>query len=99
MSSPGKRSYGHVYEFVDWQGEELLKNGDYIITITLKDKTAAKLIKLSGIARLLGDFGSMWLDNLEGYKQVLINVSGRNKPAKVRKYKSGDNVSYKLEDV
>jgi hypothetical protein len=88
-----------VYEFKNWEGEELLSNGDCKVIITLKDLTAAKIVKVKGIAKMVGEFGVMWLENLEGYKHVLLNVSGQNIPAKIKKYTSDGKTNYTLEDI
>ena len=68
------------------------------ISVTLKDLTAGKILNLKGIAKLVGDFGSMCVDSLEGYSPVFINVTGHNKQAKIRKHSNGNYVKYCLED-
>jgi hypothetical protein len=93
------RVKGHIYEFKDWQGGETLSNGDLRVTVTLKDLTAGKMITKLGTAHLIGDFGSLCIDNLEGCSPVFINVSGHSKQARVKKHGNGNYVEYCLEDI
>jgi hypothetical protein len=100
-TSPSKRPMGHTYEFLDWAGDNQAFNnaGDFKITVTLKDLTAGKVISRRGIAKMIGNFGAMYIDALEGFSDVYIGVSKHGIPAKVRKVGSGSKMYYSLDAV
>jgi hypothetical protein len=89
---------GHIYEYVTWVADKGMLNnaGDYRITITLKDLTVNETITRRGIAKMFGNSGGIWIDSLEGCKDVYFGLNYPKEKGKVIKSKNG---GYTLENI
>lgn len=78
-------SDGHIYEVIRIDTDKLAinNNGDAKCTIYLRDKTDGTEIKRRGVARMWGNAGAVFIDSLEGHKNVQVAVSLHDVPAKL----------------
>jgi hypothetical protein len=76
---------GHIYEVIkiDTDKKTINQNGDAKCTVYLKDKTTDENITRRGIARMWGNAGAVFIDSIEGYKNVQLSVSQHGTPAKI----------------
>lgn len=85
--TPNRKSatQGHIYEVIriDTDKRTINQNGDAKCTIFMRDKTAGIDITRRGTARMWGNAGAVFIDNLEGHKSVQVAVSLHDVPAKL----------------
>jgi hypothetical protein len=65
---------GHEYEPLNIKSDKKLLNqaGDHKVTVTLMDCTIGKQITRRGTAKMVGNYGIIYLDSLEGREDVRI---------------------------